>query len=86
MKEEINPALGLAITETVETQLESQNPPETRETFDRLISLGCSEEESKRLIGCALTAEMYEVLKKHEPYNHERYVGYLNKLPKLPWE
>jgi len=81
---EENTYLKSAILEVVDNQLRANDPPETRQTFDRLISEGYSEEEAKKLIGCVVTSEIFDVLKKQEPFNPERFAKALNKLPKLP--
>jgi hypothetical protein len=81
---EENPYLKSAILEVVENQLKANDPPVTRQTFDRLISEGYSEKEAKKLIGCIVTSEIFDVLKKQEPFNPERYAKALNELPKLP--
>ena len=81
---EENPYLKSAILEVVENQLQADDPPETRQTFDRLISEGYSEEEAKKLIGCVVSSEIFDVLKKQEPFNPKRYAKALNELPKLP--
>ncbi len=86
MKEsEGNSYLRAAIMEVVENQLRNNDPPQTRQTFRRLIEAGYSEEEAKRLIGCVVSAEIFDVLKKNEPFNLERFVKALNKLPEMPW-
>ena len=79
MKEK--PYLKSAILEVVENQLQANDLPETRQTFDRLISEGYSEEDSKKLIGLVVTSEIFDVLNKQEPFNPERYVRALNELP-----
>lgn len=84
MKE--NPYLKSAILDVVDNQLQANDPPETRQTFDRLISEGYSEDEAKKLIGCVVTSEIFDVLKKQEPFNPERFAKALNELPKLPQE
>jgi hypothetical protein len=80
MKE--NPYLKSAILEVVENQLQANDPPETRQTYDRLISEGYSEVEAKKLIGCVVSLEIFDVLKKQEPFNPERFAKALNELPK----
>jgi hypothetical protein len=80
-----NPYLRAAIIEVVENQLRDNDPPQTRQTFRRLIEAGHSEEEAKRLIGCVVSAEIFDILKKNEPFNLERFVKALNKLPEMPW-
>ena len=81
-----NPYVRAAILEAVENQLRDNDPPQTRETFKRLIDAGHSEKEAKRLIGCVVSAEIFDVLKKNEPFNLERFVRGLNKLPTMPWD
>jgi hypothetical protein len=68
-----NPHLKAAILEIVDNQLRSNDPPETRFTFNRLINEGCSDEKAKELIGCVVTSEIFDVLN-------------LNALAKLPWD
>ncbi len=81
---EKNPHLKSAILEVVDNQLQANDPPETRQTFDRLVSEGYSEEEAKKLIGSVVTSEIFDVLKNQEPFNPERFAKALNELPKLP--
>jgi len=79
-----NKRLNKAIHEVVENQLRDLNPPETKETFDRLIEEGYSEEQARTLIGYVVASEIFEILKYLKPYNHERYVEALRRLPELP--
>ena len=81
---EKNAYLKSAILEVVDNQLEANDPPETRQTFNRLISEGYSEEEAKELIGCVVTSEIFDVLKRQEQFNHERFTQALQELPKIP--
>ncbi len=75
-----NPYLKSAILEVVDNQLNENNPPETRQTLERLISLGYSEAKAKEMIGSVVTEEIYYVMKDDEPFNNERFVAGLNKL------
>jgi hypothetical protein len=84
--ERSNPHLQAAIIEVVENQLRNDDPPQTRQTFKRHIEAGHSEKEAKRLIACVVSAEIFDVLKKNEPFNLDRFVKGLNKLPTMPWE
>ncbi len=79
-------AAGEAIVEVVENQLAENNPPETKQTLDRLMNIGESRENAIRYIACALSVEIYGALKNNEPYNNERYINNLKALPELPWE
>lgn len=81
-----NPHLKAAILEVVDNQMQDNNPPETNKTFNRLIKEGHSSKEAKRLIGCVVSAEIFDVMKNKEAFNLKRFVNALNRLPKMPWE
>ena len=70
----------------VENQLRGNDPPQTQQTFKRLLEAGHSEAEAKRLIACVVSAEIFDVLKKNEPFNLDRFVRGLNYLPAMPWD
>jgi hypothetical protein len=57
-----------------------------QQTFRRLIAAGHSEEETKRLIACALPAEIFDILKQQKPFDLDRFVKALVKLPAMPWD
>jgi hypothetical protein len=79
-----NPRVNSLIIQVVEKQLRDNLPPETAETLRRLMAEGFAEEVSKQLIGSAIVAEMYHVLKSSTPFNSKRYIALLDKLPSLP--
>lgn len=81
-----NPRLKAAILQVVENQLKDNNPPETKQTYNRLIQEGFPKSEAKRLLGCVVTTEIFDVLKNEELFDQERFVQALNMLPKMPWE
>jgi len=74
---------GLAIIEAVENQLESGEPPETRETLDRLMALGEERENAIKFIASAMIVEVFGAVKHSQPYDEKRYISNLNKLPDL---
>ena len=80
------PVLKHTILEVVNNQQKDLDPPETKQTYDRLIADGISDQEARRLIGCIVSSEIFDVLKQQQPFDHARFVKALNKLPKLPWE
>ena len=82
--EEGNPYLQAAILEAVENQMRDNDPPETNETYERLVREGHSEEDAKRLIGCVIVSEMFDILKKKQEFDLGRFVQALKKLPDLP--
>jgi hypothetical protein len=81
-----NPYLKAAILEVVDNQLSDNDPPQTRQTYKRLLASGLDDEEAKRLIGCVVVSEIFDILKKGETFNLERFLAALERLPKLPWE
>lgn len=84
MREEYNPHLRAAILEVVDNQLANNTPPETSQTFERLLREGKSDDEAKMLIASVVAVEIFEVLKRQEPFNNERFVKALHRLPELP--
>lgn len=72
------------IIDVVEKQLASCNPVQTKETLERLLSEGFSEEDAKHLIGSAMVVEMRSVVSDGRPFKEERYLSLLKDLPRLP--
>jgi hypothetical protein len=83
---EYNPYLKQAILEVIENQLKADDPPETRITFQRLLSEGFSEEDAKIYIGQAVFLEIYCIHKDKKEFNLKRYVRNLLALPGEPRE
>jgi len=81
-----DPVLNAAIMKVVDNQLRGNDPPQSGQTFKRLMAAGHSEQEAKRLIACVVAAEIFDVLKQQQPFNLERFVKALDNLPALPWE
>jgi len=79
-----NKVLNRVILEAVGNQISNLNPPATQETFDRLVREGISQNEARRLIGCVVASEIFDIFKHEQPYNEERYVKALSRLPELP--
>ncbi len=85
-KTETNPYLGAAFLEVVDNQLRDNDPPETKETLERLMSEGYSAEKAKDLIAQAVAVESYIIMKTQTPFNRERFVRNLKALPQEPKE
>ena len=83
-KQKVNPRLRASFLQIVDNQLRANDPPETRETFDRLVAQGISEEDAKAYIAQAVCVETYDILKHKRPFNLQRYVKNLQLLPKQP--
>lgn len=76
-----NPHLEDYINEVVNTQIEENDPPETKITLERLIKEGHSKQKAKELIGFIVTAEIYDTLKEGRPYNEKTFLARLEQLP-----
>ena len=75
-----------AMLQVVDNQLRDGEPPETRQTLERLMAQGHSEAEARQLIAAVVSSEIYAVLKHSRPYDEAKYVAALQRLPKLPWD
>ncbi len=84
--EEYNPNLQAAIFKIVDNQMAAGDPPETKETFKRLLDEGISEEDAKKLIGQAICTEIYHIGKYKKAVNRQRYLRNLRNLPREPEE
>ena len=81
-----NQKLRDEIFQIIKNQLEAYDPPETKITYNKLISLGYNEFETNQLIGQCVAVEIFDVLKNKKPFNKSRYIKNLNQLPKEPFE
>jgi hypothetical protein len=70
----------------VRNQIKENNPPETKQTFERLKGLGYSTTDSEMLIGQCIAIETFNILKYKQPFDKIRYIKNLNKLPKEPFD
>lgn len=84
MEEESSEIAQAAIFEAIENQIRDGDPPLVKETLNRLISEGQSREDAMKLIGCAMSVELFGIIKSGEAFNSERYNSNLSKLPELP--
>jgi hypothetical protein len=81
---ETNPRLAAAILEVVDTQLRDGTPPETRQTFERLVAAGYTPEGARQLLAHVVVREIFTVMASGEGYNQARFVAALDRLPTLP--
>lgn len=79
-----NPHLHRTVMEILDSQIRDNEPPETRQTYERLLAEGLAEPEVRRLLGVALVTEIFHMMKNREVFNRQRFVGYLNRLPQEP--
>ena len=77
---------GEAILEVIENQLDANDPPKVRETLRRLMDDGIDRDEALKYIACALSVELFAVMKHSELFNSARYDANLDRLPEMPWD
>jgi len=83
-KEKTNPRLKAQFLEVVENQLRDNDPPETKETLNRLMTEGHSREDAVLLIAQAVCVEVYSALKTKQAFDPVRFVRNLKALPQEP--
>ena len=66
-----NLRLKKLILEVVDNQLRENNPPVTKESYDKLIDAGYSAREAKEKIGAIVIEEIYDVMKENQPYDEK---------------
>jgi hypothetical protein len=81
---ETNPQLAAALFEIVDNQLRENNPPETRQTFERLVGAGHTPEGARQLIAHVVLREIFSVMASGQRYDEARFVAALHRLPALP--
>jgi hypothetical protein len=81
-----NEILREQIFQIITNQLRANNPPETKQTYERLKKLGYDDYHVRQLIGQCLAVEKYRVMKYKKPYNNERYITNLKNLPEEPMD
>ena len=69
-----------AVLDTVLNQIDTGDPPEARETYDRLIDGGASNSQALQLMGAVLRVEMTRMLTDATPFDNTRYAAGLAKL------
>lgn len=75
-----NPYLKATLLEVVDNQLQDNDPPETRETLNRLIASGYSEEEAKERIASVVLMHVYDAMHDLKKFDAEKYVRDLSEL------
>lgn len=85
-EEESKAIIRATFMKMVDNQLASNDPPEVRQTLDRLLSEGWSEEDAKALLCQCVITEVFRVGKYGEEFNQERFLYNLKNLPDNPVE
>ena len=69
-----------AVLDTVLNQIDTGDPPEARDTYDRLIDGGASNSQALQLMAAALRVEMNRMLSDSKPFDNEAYGALLAKI------
>jgi hypothetical protein len=75
-----NMHLKRTILQVVDNQLNENNPPIMKITYERLLATGYTQKQAKEKLAAVALEEMYDVLKHHKPFNEERYAERLEGL------
>lgn len=81
-----NQRLRNLFLQVVDDQLAQNEPPEVKQTFDRLKKMGYSTLDTKIYFTQCIALEMFRIMKHGEEYNEVRYKHNLKALPNEPKE
>ena len=74
------------LTQAIENQIESDNPPAAKATFNKLTLVGYERDEILNLMAHVLAVEIDKMLDEDRAFNTQWYEAALRALPKLPPE
>ncbi|WP_368288507.1 hypothetical protein, partial [Enterocloster clostridioformis] len=64
----------------MDNQLKANDPPCTKNTYDKLLDAGYSKSEAKDKIGAVVLTEIYDILKKGQAFDEEKYKSSLEEM------
>ena len=73
-------SLHKLIRQAIEKQIHDNDPPATKEAYDRLINNGYDENSALEKIISAIAEEIYDVLSKEKILDEKTYSKKLSKL------
>lgn len=74
------------LVEAIENQIESDNPPAAKATFNKLTLVGYEREEILSLMAHVLAVEIDAILEEDRAFDTQWYEAALRALPELPPE
>ena len=74
------------LTQAIENQIESGNPPAAKATFNKLALVGYEREDILNLMAHVLAIEIDALLTEDRAFDTEWYENALRALPELPPE
>lgn len=77
-----NLRLKNTILEVVDNQLKANDPPCTKEIYEKLLNAGYSKSEAKDKIGAVALTEIYDIIKEGKAFDEEKYKSSLEEMLK----
>ena len=74
------------LIQAIENQIESDDPPAAKATFNKLTLVGYEREEILNLMAHVLAVEIDAILEEDRPFDTQWYEAALRALPELPPE
>ena len=74
------------LIQAIENQIENDNPPAAKATFNKLTLVGYEREEILNLMAHVLAIEIDAILEQDRPFDTQWYEAALRALPELPPE
>ncbi|WP_210641983.1 hypothetical protein [Pseudomonas sp. Tri1] len=74
------------LIQAIENQIENDNPPAAKATFNKLTLVGYEREDILNLMAHVLAVEIDAILEEDRPFNTQWYEAALRALPELPPE
>ncbi len=74
------------LIQAIENQIESDNPPAAKATFNNLTLVGYEREDILQMMAHVLAVEIDAILEEDRAFNTEWYETALRALPTLPPE
>ncbi|NOI77004.1 hypothetical protein F0224_15040 [Vibrio coralliilyticus] len=71
------------LIEIVENQLQDGEPLKVKETLMRLMMTGTPRDEAVAMMACAVSIEIFDVMKNEGEFNLKRYSEHLDRLPDI---
>jgi hypothetical protein len=74
------------LTQAIENQIESDNPPAAKATFNKLTLVGYERDEILHMMAHVLAVEIDALLEADRPFDTQWYEEALRALPEMPPE
>ncbi|MEE4624539.1 hypothetical protein V2K56_18750 [Pseudomonas alliivorans] len=74
------------LIEAIENQIEADNPPAAKTTFNKLTLVGYERDDILEMMAHVLAIEIDALLEQDRPFDTEWYEAALRALPELPPE